>query len=87
MAEKVTIGNCELWHGDCREVLPLLHELAGVSVAAQDTATDYPGYPLVASVTGAAWWFYVALPVLALAGGWLARRRTAKPLQNWRVKP
>ena len=22
MAEKVTIGNCELWHGDCREVLP-----------------------------------------------------------------
>src|SRR5574337_2168545 len=24
MPEKVTIGNCELWHGDCREVLPLL---------------------------------------------------------------
>ena len=24
MSEKVTIGNCELWHGDCREVLPLL---------------------------------------------------------------
>jgi DNA modification methylase len=24
MAEKVAIGNCELWHGDCREVLPLL---------------------------------------------------------------
>ncbi len=24
MAEKVTIGNSELWHGDCREVLPLL---------------------------------------------------------------
>src|SRR5574343_244736 len=24
MYEKVTIGNCELWHGDCREVLPLL---------------------------------------------------------------
>ena len=24
MAEKVTIGNCELWHGDCREVLPAL---------------------------------------------------------------
>jgi len=25
MAEKVTIGNAELWHGDCLEVLPLLH--------------------------------------------------------------
>jgi len=24
MAEKVTIGNCELWHGDCREILPTL---------------------------------------------------------------
>ncbi len=27
--EKVVIGDCELWHGDCREVLPLLpkHDL------------------------------------------------------------
>ena len=24
MAEKVTIGNAELWRGDCREILPLL---------------------------------------------------------------
>lgn len=24
MAEKVVIGDCELWHGDCRDVLPLL---------------------------------------------------------------
>lgn len=47
MAEKVTIGNCELWHGDCREVLPLLAPVDlvltdppyGISFAAQPT--DY----------------------------------------------
>src|SRR5690348_5675736 len=33
MAEKVTIGNAELWHGDCREVLPLLH---GIDVVVSD---------------------------------------------------
>ena len=30
MAEKVVIGNAELWHGDCREVLPLLPRLAAL---------------------------------------------------------
>ena len=30
MAEKVVIGNAELWHGDCREVLPMLPRFAAV---------------------------------------------------------
>jgi site-specific DNA-methyltransferase (adenine-specific)/modification methylase len=33
MAEKVVIGNAELWHGDCREVLPLL---AGIGAIVTD---------------------------------------------------
>ena len=35
MTEKVTIGNCTLYHGDCREVLPLLPHFAA-------TITDPP---------------------------------------------
>jgi len=31
MAEKVVIGNAELWHGDCREVLPLVQADAVVT--------------------------------------------------------
>lgn len=30
MPEKVVIGNAELWHGDCREVLPLLPTIDAV---------------------------------------------------------
>jgi len=30
MPEKVVIGNAELWHGDCREVLPLLPKTAAI---------------------------------------------------------
>lgn len=34
MAQKVTIGSCELWHGDCREILP--------AIAADAVITDPP---------------------------------------------
>ncbi len=48
MAEKVTIGNCELWHGDCREVLPLLPHVAliltdppyGIGIDGQKQSTN-----------------------------------------------
>jgi len=30
MAEKVVIGNAELWHGDCREILPTLPQVSAV---------------------------------------------------------
>lgn len=33
MAEKITIGNAELWHGDCREIL---HGLQGVDAVVSD---------------------------------------------------
>ena len=48
MAEKVTMGNCELWHGDCREVLPLLPHVAlvltdppyGIGIDGQKQSTN-----------------------------------------------
>ena len=30
MPEKITIGNAELWHGDCREILPTLSQVDAV---------------------------------------------------------
>jgi ABC-2 type transport system permease protein len=53
-----------------REVLPLIHKLAGNTVVPDPTAA-YPGYPLVTDASAAGVWFYVGLPVLAVAGWWL----------------
>lgn len=56
-----------------REVLPLLHELAGVAVSPTAVA-PYPGHPLVADSAWAQLWFYGALPLLTLAGAWRVTR-------------
>jgi hypothetical protein len=39
MAEKVIIGNCELWHGDCLEILPML---GGVDAVVTDPPYNIP---------------------------------------------
>ena len=47
MAEKVVIGNAELWHGDCRDVLPLLGQY--------DLALTDPPYGLSTKLHGGTW--------------------------------
>ncbi len=56
-----------------REILPLLHELAGVTVTPVELPA-YPGHPLVADAKAADAWFYVLLPVLILLAGWVLAR-------------
>lgn len=52
-----------------REILPILHELASVTVVASDLP-PYRGYPAVIDPTPAGLWFYGGLPVLVLLLGW-----------------
>jgi ABC-2 type transport system permease protein len=67
------------------EILPILYELAGVGLPAPGPAgPDEPGYPLVAEASGAAIWFYGALPLMFGGVWWLAsaNRRISKRLSR-----
>lgn len=61
-----------------REILPLLHELAGAQVAPADVP-PYPGHPLVAGMDAAPIWFYGLLPMLVLFAAWRFVRPTKLP--------
>ena len=63
MAEKVTIGNCELWHGDCREVLPLL---TGVDAVMTDPPYSQNTHSNAKSNRGAAGTGVVAIDFAAI---------------------
>jgi ABC-type transport system involved in multi-copper enzyme maturation permease subunit len=56
-----------------REILPLLHALAGQEVK-PDKLPDYTGHPLVTDARNYQWWFYLALPLIFLFAAWKARR-------------
>ncbi|MBI4742755.1 MAG: ABC transporter permease [Betaproteobacteria bacterium] len=56
-----------------REILPILHGLAGVESAPAEMPV-YPGYPLVADAGAWGSWFYLGLPILILLFWWRCRR-------------
>jgi len=53
----------ESWSNSHQEVLPIIYQLAGISVV-PDSLQQYPGYPLVSDASSYAIWFYVILPGL-----------------------
>jgi ABC-2 type transport system permease protein len=57
-----------------REILPLLHALAGVPTPAPGPGDEYPGYPLIARADAALLWFVAGLPLLIALGWWWSRR-------------
>lgn len=58
---------------DPREILPILHGLAGTTVVPTETPS-YPGYPLVADASVWGGWFYLGLPLLILLFWWRCHR-------------
>lgn len=62
-----------------REVLPLLHELAGAHVTPGATPV-YAGYPHVGDARPAALWFYCVLPLLLVVCAWRYLRSGRVPL-------
>lgn len=68
-----------------REILPLLHELAGATVTPVDLP-PYPGHPLVADARAAEAWFYGLLPALILLAAW-RQGRAGRPPAHLRNLP
>jgi hypothetical protein len=56
MAEKVVIGNAELWHGDCREVLPLLPRFACLATDPPYGLGDLLHRPGASRTSGPQYW-------------------------------
>jgi ABC-2 type transport system permease protein len=63
-----------------REILPILHQLAGVTVTPVE-APAFSGHPLDVDATPAAWWFYGILPASIIGSWYLTGRlsRSSKP--------
>lgn len=64
---------------DPREILSIIHGLAGVTVPAEETI-PYPGYPLVANVAWSGYWFYLGVPLLTVLFWRLSRMAPRRAL-------
>ncbi len=62
-----------------REILPLIHSLAGQKVV-PEAMPEYAGHPLLADASPARWWFYLVLPLVFLFAAWRIRQPQLFPL-------